>query len=175
MNLASGGRGDFKNKSFCSGALGVLKDQCHGFIRKLSVFANVCVVEGLSQLTLESYISLLFGVLCAFEASLSLHRSLLLTGMTFGVNANLDLDVLNIFFIFFSWPPLPGEGPDCHVPKEIVGFGPIPARIRGFLISILALSTARCCAACQEPECWKSHWATPWSWNAILDFRPVGA
>ncbi len=36
-------------------------------------------------------------------------------------------------FILF-WPPLfpggPGEGPDCHVPKEIVGCGPIPARIR---------------------------------------------
>jgi hypothetical protein len=44
-------------------------------------------------------------------------------------------------------PPLPrgvpGEGPDCHFPKEIVGFGPIPARIRGFLIFIVALSTAR--------------------------------
>jgi hypothetical protein len=35
-----------------------------------------------------------------------------------------------------------GEGPDCHCPKEILGVGPIPARIRGFLILILALSTA---------------------------------
>ncbi len=51
-------------------------------------------------------------------------------------------------FLFFVFPPhlprgVPGEGPDCHVPKEIVGFGPIPARIRGFLIFILALITAR--------------------------------
>ena len=28
-------------------------------------------------------------------------------------------------------PGGPGEGPDCHLPKEIVGFGPIPARILG--------------------------------------------
>ena len=38
---------------------------------------------------------------------------------------------------------VPGEGPDCHSPKEILGFGPIPARILKFLIFILALSTAR--------------------------------
>ncbi len=50
-------------------------------------------------------------------------------------------------FNFVLGPPLPrgapGEGPDCHFPKEIVGVGPIPARIRGFLIFILALSTDR--------------------------------
>jgi hypothetical protein len=50
-------------------------------------------------------------------------------------------------FIFCLASPLPrgvpGEGPDCHVLKEIVGFGPIPARILGFLSFILALSTAR--------------------------------
>ena len=48
--------------------------------------------------------------------------------------------------ICFLAPPTPGglrgEGPDCNVPKEIVGFGPIPARILGFCISSLALSTA---------------------------------
>ncbi len=38
---------------------------------------------------------------------------------------------------------VPGEGPDCHSPKEIVGFGPIPARIRGFKTFMSALSTAR--------------------------------
>ncbi len=52
-----------------------------------------------------------------------------------------------MIFNFVLGPPLPrgvpGEGPDYHVPEEIVGFGPIPARIRGFLIFILALSTAR--------------------------------
>ncbi len=52
-----------------------------------------------------------------------------------------------MFFNFCLGPPLPRgvpeEGPDCHFPKEIVGFGPIPARILGFLIFILALSTAR--------------------------------
>ncbi len=56
------------------------------------------------------------------------------------------LEVLN-YFNFVLGPPLPrgvlGEGADCHSPKEIVGFGPIPARIQGFLIFILALSTAR--------------------------------
>ncbi len=35
------------------------------------------------------------------------------------------------------------EGPDCQFPKELVGFGPIPARIRGFVTFILALRTAR--------------------------------
>ncbi len=25
---------------------------------------------------------------------------------------------------------VPGEGPDCHDPADIIGFGPIPARIR---------------------------------------------
>ncbi len=61
--------------------------------------------------------------------------------------SNTSLDVLNMFFFFFFLAPPPppgalGEGPDCHFPVEIVGFGPIPARIRGFLIFILALSTA---------------------------------
>ncbi len=46
------------------------------------------------------------------------------------------VDVLKTIFIFALGPPLPrgvpGEGPDCHFPKEIVGVGPIPARIRGF-------------------------------------------
>ncbi len=48
---------------------------------------------------------------------------------------------------FALGPPLPrgvpGEGPDCHFSKEIVGFGAIMARIRGLLIFILALSAAR--------------------------------
>ncbi len=57
------------------------------------------------------------------------------------------LDVLQIVFIFVLGPALPrgvpGEGPECHFPKEIVGFGPLPARFRGFAICILALSAAR--------------------------------
>ncbi len=59
------------------------------------------------------------------------------------------LAVLSMIFDFYSCPPLPrgvpGEGPDCHSPQEIGGFGPIPARIRGailFLILILALCAA---------------------------------
>ena len=58
-----------------------------------------------------------------------------------------SLDVLKMVFIFFLGPPspggVPGEGLDCHFPKAIVGFGPIPARILEFLIFILALSTDR--------------------------------
>ena len=54
---------------------------------------------------------------------------------------------LKLFIFLVLGPPLPrgvpGEGPDCHFPREIVGVGPIPARIRVFLISMLALSTAR--------------------------------
>ncbi len=57
------------------------------------------------------------------------------------------LDVLKIIFNFVLGPPLPrgvpGEGPDCYLPKAIAGFGPIPARIRWFLIFFLALTTAR--------------------------------
>jgi hypothetical protein len=38
------------------------------------------------------------------------------------------------FFFLFLAPPLPrgvpGDGQDCHFPKDIAGFGPIPARIR---------------------------------------------
>ncbi len=49
------------------------------------------------------------------------------------------LAVLNMIFIFSLGP----GGPDCNCPKAIIGFGPIPARIRGFLIFILALSTAK--------------------------------
>ncbi len=45
---------------------------------------------------------------------------------------------------------VPGEGPDCRFPKEIIGFGPIPARILKFLIFILALSTARSCGHCSH-------------------------
>ena len=41
------------------------------------------------------------------------------------------LEVLKIVFNFCAWPPLPrgvpGEGPECHFLKEIVGVGPIPA------------------------------------------------
>ena len=48
------------------------------------------------------------------------------------------------WFLFVSLArEVPGGGRDCHFPKGIVGFGPIPARFRGFLIFILALSTAR--------------------------------
>ncbi len=36
--------------------------------------------------------------------------------------------------LLFSWLP-PGEGPDCHCPKEIDVFGPIPARIRVVIYS----------------------------------------
>ncbi len=50
-------------------------------------------------------------------------------------------------FDFALVSPLPGgsgEGPGCHFPKEIVLFGPIPARIRGetYFLFILALSAA---------------------------------
>ncbi len=42
---------------------------------------------------------------------------------------------------------VPGEGPGCQFPKEIDGFGPIPARILGVgtesVIFMLALSVAR--------------------------------
>ncbi len=59
--------------------------------------------------------------------------------------ASLDLEVLSMI-LFFSLAPLPrgvpGEGLERHCLKDIVGFGPIPARIRGFKILILALSTA---------------------------------
>ncbi len=47
------------------------------------------------------------------------------------------------FLIFFLARGVPGEGPDCHFPKEIIGFGPIPTRIHNKLIFILALSTPR--------------------------------
>ena len=49
-----------------------------------------------------------------------------------------------MIFDFVLGPPpprprgVPGEGPDYHVPKEIIGFGPIPARILGFVISFVA-------------------------------------
>ncbi len=57
-----------------------------------------------------------------------------------------NLEVLKIVFHFVLGPPsrgVPGEGPDYHFPKEIAGVGPIPARTRGFVILLLALSTAR--------------------------------
>ncbi len=50
---------------------------------------------------------------------------------------------LKLFLIFPLARGVPGKGPDCNFPEGIVGFGPIPARIRGFLIFILAVSTAR--------------------------------
>ncbi len=39
------------------------------------------------------------------------------------------------FYVFLGPHPPggPGEGPDCHVPQKIDGFGPVPARIRGVL------------------------------------------
>ncbi len=49
--------------------------------------------------------------------------------MTWGAPAAF-LAVLNMIFNFFLGPGVPGEGPDCHFPKEIIGFGPIPARIQ---------------------------------------------
>ncbi len=62
------------------------------------------------------------------------------------VSESKVLEVLKFVFNFVLGPPLPrgapGEGPEYHVPKEIIGVGPIPARIWGFAISILALSTA---------------------------------
>ena len=71
----------------------------------------------------------------------------MLVGFSYGFNRVLILEVLKMIFNFVLGPPLPrgvpGEGRDYHFPKEVVGFGPIPARIRKFLIFILALSTAR--------------------------------
>ncbi len=56
------------------------------------------------------------------------------------VEGTNDLAVLEIIFNFILGPPLPrgvpGEGPDCNCSREIVGVGPIPARIRGVLILI---------------------------------------
>ncbi len=57
--------------------------------------------------------------------------------------APVVLAVLKMFFILFLGRGVPGEGPDSHFLEDIVGFGTIPARIRGFLIFSLALSTAR--------------------------------
>ncbi len=37
---------------------------------------------------------------------------------------------------FLLGPPPPGgsgESPDCYVPQEFEGFGPVPARIRGVI------------------------------------------
>ncbi len=51
-------------------------------------------------------------------------------------SGRLDLAVLKTIFNFVLRPPPPGgpgEGPDCHVPKETVGFGLIPVRIRGVI------------------------------------------
>ncbi len=65
------------------------------------------------------------------------------------------LAVLSMIFIFVLGPPSPGGsrgGPDGHaVPREIVGVGQILARIRGFIILILALSTARFWGFAPEP------------------------
>ena len=54
--------------------------------------------------------------------------------MTF-MRRNPYLVVLNTCLLILFVAPLPrgvpGESPDYHVPKEIGGFWPIPARIRG--------------------------------------------
>ncbi len=54
-------------------------------------------------------------------------------GTQFGREA-VDLAVLKRILDFVIGPPLPrvvpGHGPDCHSPREIGGFGPVPAWIR---------------------------------------------
>ncbi len=47
----------------------------------------------------------------------------------FAVTALHDLAVLIFFLIFPLAPGVPGEGPDCHFPKGIIGSGAIPAQI----------------------------------------------
>ncbi len=65
------------------------------------------------------------------------------------------LALLKMIFIFVLGPGSPGEGPDSHFPKEIVGFWPMPARTLGFLIFILAISTARLWFHINiEASCW---------------------
>ncbi len=56
---------------------------------------------------------------------------------------HLGCALLKIIFNFLLGPGGSGGGSDCHFPKEIIVVGPIPARIRGYSIFILALSTAR--------------------------------
>ncbi len=53
----------------------------------------------------------------------------------------LILEVLTTVFIVVLAPPrgVPGEGPDCHCPKGIVGFGADSGPNPGFLSFILAL------------------------------------
>ena len=59
--------------------------------------------------------------------------------------------LLEVFKMIFSLvlgppPPPPGGSRGRHCLKEIVGFGLIPVRIQGFLIFMLALSTAGSCS-----------------------------
>ncbi len=42
----------------------------------------------------------------------------------------VDLSTLFMLFLSPLPPGGPGEGPDCPFPKEIVRFGPFPARLR---------------------------------------------
>ena len=50
--------------------------------------------------------------------------------------------LMSTFIVFLSsLPPKgPGEGPDCHFPKEIIDFGPISARIRGGWLNLFCNS-----------------------------------
>ncbi len=56
---------------------------------------------------------------------------------------SIHIAVLQAIFNFDLGPPspgVPGEGPDCHLSKEIGGFGQHPG---GLFSCILVLSTAR--------------------------------
>ncbi len=47
-----------------------------------------------------------------------------------GSQFKLCIGGFSICFLFPLSPGDPGEGPDCHFPKEFGGFVPIPVRIR---------------------------------------------
>jgi hypothetical protein len=51
-------------------------------------------------------------------------------GSDMHVFAQLYLKTLFILFLSPLSPGGPEEGPDCHLSREIGGFGPIPARIQ---------------------------------------------
>ncbi len=51
------------------------------------------------------------------------------TSVSYSALTQLYLRTLFILFLSALPPGGPGEGPDCHSPSEIVGFGPIQARI----------------------------------------------
>jgi hypothetical protein len=76
------------------------------------------------------------------------------------------------FYVFLVSPPRggPREGPNYHLPKQIEGFGLVPARIRGLYSFNCHFGPQHSWEGFRFPEIWAPSLQKPWAFIACRTF-----